>query len=409
MEKRDKCFLEAREIVMNDSLLLENVMQSMGDGLSIQDRELRIVYQNQFMIDLFGSHIGEYCYQVYEKRESICIGCPVMKSFSSGKVCKAIRVGITREGISFRFENIASPLRNENDEIVAGIELCRIVEDREKAIDDLRLTMEDLDRTKEKLILENSVRMKAEATLRKSEERYRLTLDITGTGYVVVDTYGRVIDANETYMKMAMFDNLEQIKGQSVIDWTAPEAKESNTVAVSKTVRDGYLKNFETVYLRRDGSRVYISINAMLESTPEGPCLVALCTDITEQKKQMEALRHFDSRLKDIIDCTSDWIWEIDEHGKFSFCSGRIFDVLGYHPEEVIGRTPFDLMDPEEAKRVGTLFADLRASNAPIVNLDNWCLSQEGRRVHLVTNGVPVFDEDGRCIGYRGADRELKD
>ena len=409
MSIQDKCFLEARKIIDNDSLLLETVMQSMGDGLSIQDVNLRIVYQNQFMIENFGSHIGEHCYKIYEMRDSICRGCPVTRAFETGEVCKAIRVGITKDGKSFRFENIASPLRNEEGEIVAGMELCRIVEEREKAIDDLRLTMEDLDRTKEKLLIENNVRMETEATLRKSEERYRRTLDITGTGYVVIDTYGTVIDANNTYLRMTMFDSLEEIRGRSVLEWTAPEAKESNSAAVTQTIREGFIRNYETIYLRRDGSRLNISINAMLESRPEGPCLIALCTDITEKKKQLMALRQSDTRLKDIIECTTDWVWEIDSDGKYTFCNGRIFDVLGFTPEEILGRTPLDLMPPEEAERIGNVYHKLFVDRAPIVNLENTALSKDGRPVRLLTNGVPVFDSEGRFMGYRGADRKIEE
>ena len=98
--------------------ILANIMMSMGDGLSIQDRNMRIVYQNKFMIDTFGSHIGDYCYNIYEKRSSACEGCPIIESYRTGQAIKVLRVGITKDGRPFRFENIASVLRNEKGEIV---------------------------------------------------------------------------------------------------------------------------------------------------------------------------------------------------------------------------------------------------------------------------------------------------
>ena len=55
-----------------------------------------------------------------------------------------MRVGITKEGEKFRFENIASVLRNDKGKMVAGMELVRIVEDREPALDELRVAMEQL-------------------------------------------------------------------------------------------------------------------------------------------------------------------------------------------------------------------------------------------------------------------------
>ena len=149
---RNDCFNAAKELLENPAGILDNIMESLGDGLSIQDRNMRIVYQNQFMIDNFGAHVGAYCYNIYEKRDAVCEGCPIMASYRTGHISKALRVGITKDGLPFRFENIASVLRNKEGEIVAGIELCRIVEDREKALDDLRDAMEKLKQTQNQLV-----------------------------------------------------------------------------------------------------------------------------------------------------------------------------------------------------------------------------------------------------------------
>jgi len=149
---RDSYFDAARKLLNDPANILANIMASMGDGLSIQDRNMRIIFQNQFMIDNFGSHVGDYCYNIYEKRSSACDGCPIIESFRTGLVTKALRTGITKDGLPFRFENIASVLRDEGGEIVAGIELCRIVEEREKAFDALREAMDSLKTTQGQLV-----------------------------------------------------------------------------------------------------------------------------------------------------------------------------------------------------------------------------------------------------------------
>jgi signal transduction histidine kinase len=149
---RDGSFDTARKLLDDPASILSNIMASMGDGLSIQDLNMRIVYQNKFMIDNFGSHVGDYCYNIYEKRSSSCEGCPIIESYRTGQPTKALRVGITKDGLPFRFENIASVLRNEQGEIVAGIELCRIVEERERAFDALRETTERLKQMQNQLV-----------------------------------------------------------------------------------------------------------------------------------------------------------------------------------------------------------------------------------------------------------------
>src|SRR5262245_36410139 len=67
------------------------------------------------------------------------------------------------------------------------------------------------------------------------------------------------------------------------------------------------------------------------------------------------ALQQCEQRFRDLVETTRDWVWEIDEHGAFTYCSPRLFDILGYEPEEVLGKTPFDLMPEEEARRIGDL------------------------------------------------------
>jgi hypothetical protein len=147
MEKGGSKNFQLAKAIMNDSSkLLNTLMSSMGDGLSIQDLDMKIVFQNKFMIDHFGEHIGEYCYKVYEKRETICEGCPMKESFETGKVSKAIITGITKDNIKVRFENIAAGLKSDEGQIIAGMELVRIVEDREKAIDELEKKNQELER-----------------------------------------------------------------------------------------------------------------------------------------------------------------------------------------------------------------------------------------------------------------------
>ncbi|MGD8781995.1 MAG: ATP-binding protein [Ignavibacteria bacterium] len=153
-----KSFSDTTKLLKAKSDVLENILASMGDGLSIQDRDMRIVYQNKFMLDNFGSHTGEYCYKIYEKRDEVCVGCPIIEAYSTGKTCKALRVGVTRDGEKFRFENIATVLRNDKGEIIAGVEVVRLVEERERALEELEKSLGELNSLSTKLLESNSMK-----------------------------------------------------------------------------------------------------------------------------------------------------------------------------------------------------------------------------------------------------------
>ncbi len=71
-------------------------------------------------------------------------------------------------------------------------------------------------------------------------------------------------------------------------------------------------------------------------------------SDISDLKKTEEALRESEERQRGIIESIADWIWEVDNSGKYIYCSDKVFDILGYHPEELIGKTPFDLIENNE-------------------------------------------------------------
>ncbi|MCD6318968.1 PAS domain S-box protein, partial [Candidatus Aerophobetes bacterium] len=91
----------------------------------------------------------------------------------------------------------------------------------------------------------------------------------------------------------------------------------------------------------------------------------------------------------------------------YTYCSYKVEKVLGYTQEEIVGKTPFDFMDKEEALRVKKIFKNIVAEKKPIVNLENWNISKDGRRICLLSNGVPIFDDENNFIGYRGADKDI--
>jgi PAS domain S-box-containing protein len=118
-------------------------------------------------------------------------------------------------------------------------------------------------------------------------------------------------------------------------------------------------------------------------------------------------LQESERRFRDIAGASADWIWETGRDGRYIFASGRVQEVLGYAPEQILGRTPFDLMPPEEAQRVRNEFQSITKSQAPFHDLENICLNTSGEIRYIQTSGVPVFDGQGELCGYRGVDKNI--
>ncbi len=119
------------------------------------------------------------------------------------------------------------------------------------------------------------------------------------------------------------------------------------------------------------------------------------------------ALRESEERYRSLVETVSDWVWEVDENVVYTFVSPKIRDLLGYEPGEILGKTPFDLMPPDEALRVKEIFIPLAARREPFPAIENANLHKDGHLVVLETSGAPFFDADGTFRGYRGVDREI--
>jgi len=129
--------------------------------------------------------------------------------------------------------------------------------------------------------------------------------------------------------------------------------------------------------------------------------------DITGWKEAGAALKESEKRFRDIVWVSADWIWEVDAGGRYTYASESVKDLLGYAPEEVIGKTPFDFMQPEEAARVGAIFAETTARREPFRDLVNVNVHRDGSLRYVQTSGTPILGDDGRLLGYRGLDKDI--
>ena len=83
---------KAESALMQERNRFAAIIAAIGDGISIQDRDFKVLYQNEQHREMAGgNHVGEYCYQAYERRDTVCEGCPVALSFADGQVHTAER------------------------------------------------------------------------------------------------------------------------------------------------------------------------------------------------------------------------------------------------------------------------------------------------------------------------------
>ncbi len=135
--------------------------------------------------------------------------------------------------------------------------------------------------------------------------------------------------------------------------------------------------------------------------------LTKLEVELEERVTAEEELKNSRQRFQSLVETLSDFVWEVDPLGHYTYVSPQIKNILGYDPEEILGKTPAELMDPKEADAVWKAFTELASVKKQVFALENVNIHKDGRRVVLETNGMPFVDAEGSLKGYRGTDRDI--
>jgi len=133
----EETLMAARVIAEEERAKSESIIETIGDAISIQDTNFRILYQNQVHKNLTGDHIGDYCYIAYKRSDHICEGCPVDMSFRNGDI-HTKETSTTIDGEVSYVEITTSPLKDKTGKIIAGIEVVRDITRRKRMEKELK-------------------------------------------------------------------------------------------------------------------------------------------------------------------------------------------------------------------------------------------------------------------------------
>jgi len=261
----------AEETLQAERNKLQSLVDAMEDGLTIQDRDYNIIYEGRLQRTIFGDHLGEKCYRVYEGREKICEGCPVEKAFKDGKSHTAERSTILRSGEVAFWENTANPIRDASGEIVSCLEIGRNITERKKQ----------------------------EQALADEAARWHILVDKSLDGIVVLDEDAKVVEANQRFAEMLGY-TFEEVRELHTWDWEKNYSHEQ-ILEMGRNVDEKGL-HLETKHTRKDGSAIDVDIS--ISGIMYGGQKLIFCIerDITERKQAKETLQAEKNKLQSLID-----------------------------------------------------------------------------------------------------------
>ena len=248
-------------------------------------------------------------------------------------------------------------------------------------------------------------------TLKVSQERYALATQAAKGG-----VWDWNIQTGEFYLD----PNIKQVLGyedeeipndlEVWVTYVLPEDREA-VMAAAQDCLEGRTAEyvFEHRMLHKDGSIRWVLVRGKVVRDKQGAPIRMVGTDrdITEHRQAEEALRKSEERFRNLVEQSNDIVWEVDTDGVYTYCSPKVRDILGYAPDEMTGKTPFDFMPAEEAERVAEVFSQTVATQRSFTSLEHKTTCRDGHEVVLECSGVPIFDSAGHLQGYRGIDRDI--
>jgi PAS domain S-box-containing protein len=241
-------------------------------------------------------------------------------------------------------------------------------------------------------------RKQAELALQESEEKYRALIETTETGFLILDSQGRVLDANREYVRLSGHGELREILGRSVVEWTAEHSKQKNAEAVALCVKDGMIRNLVIEYVNKSGKTIPVEINATVNAEGGKMRIISLCRDITERKKAERALAESEKSFRSMFELTSEGVSLISpKTGKFIAANPAMCAMFGYTEEEFCTLSGEDITPPEAKEIMRQSMKDLfNGGNVP--DHEGICQRKGGAIVNAIVScrqmswkGEPVF------------------
>jgi diguanylate cyclase (GGDEF)-like protein/PAS domain S-box-containing protein len=250
-----------------------------------------------------------------------------------------------------------------------------------------------------------SKRVAAESRLRESEEKLRGLYELSQLGIALTDMQGRYIEFNEAFRRICGY-TAEELKRLDYWTLTPRKYEADEARQLESLERSGHYGPYEKEYVRRDGTLVPVELNGLLIASGDGQKYIwSIVEDISERKRLGKTLAEREKYFRGLSELASDCYWEMDQAGRLT---ALVATRLPWLKLNHLGRTFSEL--PNITGVSAQQFEELKARMQRLESFrdfDFGVLDTEGQAHYLRASGMPVHDENGSFIGYRGMVQDI--
>jgi PAS domain S-box-containing protein len=299
------------------------IMASIGEAVTIQDTNYRIIYQNDIQKEITGNRVGDYCYKAYENKESPCEDCHVARAFQDGHIHRAERTLQGPEGVKY-ISVTASPLKDAEGTIIAGIEISRDVTERRQM--------------EEQMQREIAERIRIGDMLFESEQRYRDIVETQSENVIRFLPGGNMTYMNEAVTRASGIKP-EALLGKSFYLFIHEEDREAAIEKIESLTKEEPHNISDARIVLPDGSAQWHrwTNRAIFDDRGDIVEYQSVGRDISERKLAEELLRESEDMFKSFAENALVGIYLIQD-GIMKYVNPQFMEMIGYTLDDCLDK-----------------------------------------------------------------------
>lgn len=247
-------------------------------------------------------------------------------------------------------------------------------------------------------------RKRDQKAIERERDRAQQYLDVMESMLVAIDTDMTVTLVNRKACETLGYPERELL-GTNWLETCVPPEIREELREIAAALRGGQPSDgawHEHPVLTKSGERRLIAWHNAVLRDDDGAVvgLLAHGEDVTEHRAAEDALRRSEEQYRRIVETANEGIWILDEAGSTSFVNRQMAEMLGYQPQDVVGRPVSDFIHEDFACTLKATLERRREGAAEVYEARY--VRRDGSDLWVITSGNPLYNDDGSYVGAMG-------
>ncbi|MBZ5534349.1 MAG: PAS domain S-box protein [Acidobacteriia bacterium] len=232
-----------------------------------------------------------------------------------------------------------------------------------------------------------------EEKARESEERYRRLIELSPDA-IFIQCEGKVVFINAAGASLLGATHPEQLLGRPILELVHPDFRGIVKERMEMLRQGRDLSALEEKYLRLDGSSIEVEVIATPFTYHDKPAAQVIVRDITERKRADSLLRKSEEHFRSLIENASDLIFVLNADRTIRYGSPSIERVLGYKPEDYIGKDALEFADPADIPGIANSISRSVKQPGEVSTVEHRIKGKDGTWLYFESRGRTLKDPE---------------